>query len=104
MSANAAGGATSSVQDSEALTIADFFDGLRAWELKEEPTAAAIWLRAAGGGDVRSMAKIGELFERGEVLPHDLALASFWFSQAAQRGFASAMAAADPLRNQLPAT
>ncbi len=103
MSANAAGGATSSVQDSEALTIADFFDGLRAWELKEEPTAAAIWLRAAGWGDVRSMAKIGELFERGEVLPHDLALAYFWFSQAAQRGVASARAAADRLRNQLPA-
>jgi ankyrin repeat protein len=104
ISANAFGGTTGSVQDGDAAsTIADFFDGLRAWELKEKPTAAAIWLRAAEWGDVRSMEKIGELYDRGEVLPHDTTLAYFWFSQAAQRGAASAKAAADRLRNQLPA-
>jgi hypothetical protein len=101
--ADAFGGTRDSVEDSDVSTIADFFDGLRAWELKEKPTAAAIWLRAAEWGDVRSMEKIGGLFEHGEVLPHDMTLAYFWFSQAAQRGIASAKAAADRLRSQLPA-
>ena len=70
-SANALGGPEGDVQGGDASTIADFFDGLRAWELNERPTAAAIWLKAAEWGDVRSMEKIGELYERGEVLPHD---------------------------------
>jgi hypothetical protein len=69
MSASAFGGTTGSVQDAEVDAIADFFDGLRAWELKEEPTAAAIWVRAAEWGDVRSMEKIGELYERVELDP-----------------------------------
>jgi len=103
MSANAFGGTPGSMQDNDVAAIADFFDGLRAWELKEHPTAVAIWLRAAEWGDVRSMEKIGELYEQGEVLPHDTTLAYFWLSQAAQSGVASAKAAADRLRNQLPA-
>jgi TPR repeat protein len=103
MSDDAFGGTAGSTPDGDGSTIADFFDGLRAWELKEEPTAAAIWLRAAEWGDVRSMEKIGELFERGEVVPHDTTLAYFWFSEAAQRGLASAKAAADRLHDQLPA-
>ena len=102
-SANALGGPEGDVQGGDASTIADFFDGLRAWELNERPTAAAIWLKAAEWGDVRSMEKIGELYERGEVLPHDTTFAYFWFSQAAQRGAASAKASADRLRGQLPA-
>jgi hypothetical protein len=102
LSANAFGGTEAVVQNGDPSTIADFFDGLRAWELKERPTAVAIWLRAAEWGDVRSMEKVGELFEQGEVLPHDTTLAYFWFSQAAQRGVASAKAAADRLRSELP--
>src|SRR5262249_39684325 len=97
------GGTAGSVQEGEVGAIADFFDGLRAWELKEEPTAAAIWLRAAEWGDARSMEKNGELFERGQGLPHDTALAYFWYSQAAHQGIASAKAASDRLRSQLPA-
>lgn len=90
-------------QRPEDTVVADFFDGLRAWKLKEEPTAAAIWLRAAPWGDVSSMEKIAELYERGEVLPQDTTLAYFWFSQAARRGAGSAQASADRLRAQLPA-
>ena len=65
---------------------ADFFDGLRAWELNEQATAATIWLRAAEYGDIRSMGRVAELFANGTVFPNDAGLAYFWFSQAARRG------------------
>ena len=76
--------------EGDASSAADFYDGLRAWDLKEEPTAAAIWLKAAEWGDVRSMQKVAELYEKGKVLPQDVSLAYFWFSQAARRGASSA--------------
>jgi hypothetical protein len=103
ISAQGFGAATETGQNSEDAAIADYFDGLRAWELKEEPMAAAIWLKAAEWGDVRAMQRVAELYEQGQVLPHDAALAFFWFSQAARSGSAPAKAAADRLRSQLSA-
>jgi len=87
----------------DVASIGDYFDGLRAWELGEHPTAAVIWLKAAEFGDVRAMLKVAELYEHGDILPRTSTLAYFWFSQAGRRGDGPARMAADRLRSQIPA-
>lgn len=64
--------------------IVDFYDGLRAWDLDEKEIAASIWLRAAELGDRRAMMRLADLFESGDHIPQDSAVAYFWLSLAAK--------------------
>src|SRR5579864_3624019 len=84
--------------------LGDYFDGLRAWDLHEEATAAVIWLSAAQHGDRRAMEKVAALYAEGSVFPKDSALAYFWYSLAGARGSSSATSAAAVIRPQLNQT
>ncbi|TLX16320.1 ankyrin repeat domain-containing protein [Rhizobium sp. MHM7A] len=79
----------------------DFFDGLRAWEYGERPLAVGVWLNAAKGGDYRSMRRLAELYQKGDVLPYDTALAYMWFRLAARFGDDTAADQASGLRSGL---
>ncbi len=72
----------------------DYYDGLRAWEAGHREVAATLWLQGAALGDGRSMRRLGELFEAGDVMPAEPMLAAYYFDLAKRFGQGDAAAAA----------
>jgi hypothetical protein len=82
--------------------IVDYYDGLRAWEGGERIIALGMWSTASEHGDIRSMRKLAELYEKGEELPTDAGLAYLWNLVASKRGDASADEPAKRIADTLP--
>lgn len=60
----------------------DYYDGLRAWENGAQEVAISLWLRAAEYGDTRAIRKIALEYERGNILPKEPYLATYYAALA----------------------
>lgn len=64
----------------------DYYDGLRAWDNGYDAIAISLWLRASEYGDHRSMLRLADAYEQGEVLPRNLTLAAYYRALARSVG------------------
>jgi TPR repeat protein len=87
-----------------AESILDYYDGLRAWDLDEPAIATGIWLEASTHGDRRAMRRLAQLYEDGNFLPKDDALAFFWFAVADRLGDKTAGQGAERVSKRLSAS
>lgn len=62
-----------------------------AYERGDYAQALALWGAQAAKGDARAMHNLGVIYERGQGVPEDAALAVRWFRQAAEGGHVPAM-------------
>ena len=72
--------------DGGATSLVDYYDGARAWDLREHEIALGIWTAAARYGDHRAIRRLGELFEQGTEVTADKDIAYYWFSVSARGG------------------
>ena len=81
--------------------IADYYDGLRAFDQKKYETAINEWKASANKGDGRSAFRLGELHQKGIGIKKDRAEAYFWYRAAAIMGNQEAAKAAASIRAKL---
>ena len=83
---------------------ADYYDGLRAYDLNDHETAFKEWLAAARTGDAKSQFRLGRSYEAGEGIPRNVVEAFHWYTVAAAQGHTEAKAAASLLAGKLSET
>ena len=69
-----------------ATSAADYETGINAYSQKDYRTAASNLLPLAAQGDARAQYAAGILYQKGNGVLQDNALAWFWFTKAAQNG------------------
>jgi len=70
--------------------LADFRDGLQAYDGGDYATARSEWLAAAKSGDVDAMNGLGGLYASGFGVRQDFQAAARWYKEAARRGHVTA--------------
>jgi len=70
--------------------LADFRDGLRAYDGGDYATARQEWLAAAKAGDVDAMNGLAGLYSSGFGVRQNYAEAARWYEKAARRGHVTA--------------
>lgn len=83
--------------------LADFDDGLRAYDAGDYEEAMNHWLPLAEGGSAEAQFRIGQMFEQGQGVPPSLARAAMWYRLAAGQDLAAAQPALDDVLDTLRA-
>ncbi|MGF1623315.1 MAG: hypothetical protein ACFCVH_00415 [Alphaproteobacteria bacterium] len=83
--------------------LADFEDGVAAYEAGDYATALEQWRPLAEAGDPEAQYRVGQLFERGEGVPASLARAAMWYRLAANQDNTGAQGALDGVLETLRA-
>ena len=86
-----------------APALADFDDGLRAYDAGDYEEAMNQWLPLAEDGSAEAQFRIGQMFEQGQGVPPSLARAAMWYRLAAGQNHAEAQPALDGVLNTLRA-
>ena len=81
--------------------LADYYDGLRAYDSKDFATAFAEWRTSADAGDANSQFRLGQLFEDGLGAPQNFIQAHVYYNLAGAQGHDEARAARDALAAQM---
>lgn len=68
----------------------DLDQGVAAMRRGDAATAMGIFRKAADAGNARAQFVLGDLYSKGQSVPHDPATAASWYRKAAEQGLASA--------------
>ena len=82
---------------------ADYYKGLRAYESGNFLAAAEEWYLSGLRGDVASLYRLGQLYERGLGASQNFVEAHRWYNLAASQGHSEAQEARDALATRLTA-
>ena len=74
--------------------LADYYDGLRAYDAKDYAAAFAEWKAAAGAGDANSQFRLARLYEEGLGVPQNFVQAHLYYNLAGAQGHEEARARA----------
>jgi len=77
--------------------LADYYDGLRAFDSGNYTAAAKEWFTSGSQGDVNSQFRLAQLYEQGLGIPQNFIEAHRWYNLAASQGHAEARTARDKL-------
>lgn len=80
---------------------ADYEDGQRAWDAGRHSEALREWQAAANAGEAKAMLALGRLYVQGLGAPQNYVQAHMWFSLAASKGEAEAVAERDALAEKM---
>jgi TPR repeat protein len=73
-----------------ASVLADYREGMAAWDRGDLAGALAALREAAEAGDPRAQDQLGIMFEEGQGVARDDVTAVFWYEKAAEQGYAPA--------------
>lgn len=68
----------------------NFEDGVKALEFKDKKSLGSVFLKSAHQGNATTQCRLGFIYEHGEGVAQDYAIAIHWYTKSAQQGNTSA--------------